>query len=96
MENEEVLNVINHEVTQEQVNLDTSHDMNNVMINMPDKRFRIIYRKSFRDYLLDFLFFCLRIIFIIAVIGLIVYVIDLYSQYLVNEFFSSLGGSMGA
>lgn len=76
MDNKQLLNTINEEVEQQQITtvLDTfTHESEkrlpdearNVIVETWDRKFVVTYRKAFRDYLLDYFFFILKILFII-------------------------------
>ena len=76
MDNEQLLNAINEELEQQQITVvpDTStheiakglpNDVKNVSVKTWDEKFVVTYRKAFRDYLLDYFFFILKVLFIV-------------------------------
>ena len=76
MDNEQPLNAINEELEQQQITVvpDTStheiakglpNDVKNVSVKTWDEKFVVTYRKAFRDYLLDYFFFILKVLFIV-------------------------------
>ena len=76
MDNEQPLNDINEELEQQQITVvpDTStheiakglpNDVKNVSVKTWDEKFVVTYRKAFRDYLLDYFFFILKVLFIV-------------------------------
>lgn len=90
MDSEQLLNVVNEKLDQQQIAVvtDTStHETvkglselsKNVIVETWNRKFVVTYRKAFRDYLLDYFFFILKVLFVVVLPVIIVACIISYN-----------------